>query len=163
MTEANLARPPCIWVDADACPRPMKEMLYRVSQRAALNVTLVANHPLSIPAGRYLTFIQVESGFDKADDFISARVEADDLVITGDIPLASEVIEKGATALNPRGELYTRNNIRAKLNMRDFMETMRSSGVDTGGAPPLSQTDKQQFANQLDRWVVKATAQANKR
>lgn len=149
---------PCIWVDADACPRPMKDILFRVSQRAQIAVTLVANHPLTIPRGKWLSFIQVEAGFDKADDCISQRVTARDLVITADIPLASEVIDKGATALSPRGELYTRNNIRARLTMRDFMDTLRSSGIDTGGSAPLSQADRQQFANQLDRWVSKSLA-----
>ncbi|MDO6746409.1 YaiI/YqxD family protein [Gilvimarinus sp. 1_MG-2023] len=152
----NPQHAPTIWVDADACPVAMKQMLFRAATRAHISVTLVANHTLSIPNSPFLKFIQVEQGFDVADHFISQRVATNDLVITGDIPLAAEVIDKGAVALNPRGELYTRENIRARLNMRDFMETLRSSGVDTGGAAALSQTDKQRFANRLDSWITKA-------
>ena len=141
-----------IWVDADACPVVIKEILFRVAERKQIQVSLVANHYMKVPASRFISFIQVPAGFDVADDEIVKRVEKDDLVITGDIPLASEVIDKGALALNPRGEMYTTDNIKARLNMRDFMETMRSSGVEVGGGPPpLNQKDRQNFANHLDR------------
>lgn len=142
-----------IWVDADACPVVIKEILFRAAVRMKIELTLVANHVLRVPASSLIRFVQVPAGFDVADNEIVKRVEKDDLVITGDIPLASEVIEKGAVALNPRGELYTKDNIRARLNMRDFMETMRASGVDTGGPPPLNQKDRQNFANQLDKFL----------
>ena len=144
-----------IWVDADACPVAMKEILFRAANRAQVLVTLVANQPLQVPASAYIQFRQVARGFDVADNEIHQRVQAGDLVITGDIPLAADVIDKGATALNSRGELYTRENIRARLNMRDFLDNLRASGVDTGGAPALSQADRQRFANELDRWLAK--------
>ncbi len=144
-----------IWVDADACPVVIKEILFRAANRTKIQVTLVANQAIRIPRSAYIKFIQVSSGFDVADNEIIKRLESGDLVITGDIPLAAEVIEKEALAINPRGELYTKENIKARLNMRDFMETLRSSGVNTGGPPPLSQTDRQKFANQLDRLLTK--------
>ena len=145
-----------IWVDADACPVVIKEILFRVAVRKQIQVTLIANHFLRTPASPYIHFRQVPAGFDVADDEIVQRVEKDDLVITGDIPLAAEVIEKGALALNPRGEMYTTDNIKQRLNMRDFMETMRSSGVEMGdGPPPLNQKDRQKFANELDRLLAK--------
>ncbi|MDO3380956.1 YaiI/YqxD family protein [Gilvimarinus algae] len=147
---------PRIWVDADACPVAMKEILYRGAKRTHISVTFVANQPLSIPPSPYLQFVQVERGFDVADHWICQQASPGDLVITGDIPLAADVIAKGATALNPRGELYTKENIRARLNMRDFMDTLRASGVDTGGAPALSQADRQRFANRLDTWLQRA-------
>ncbi len=140
-----------IWVDADACPVVIKEILFRVAERKQIQVTLVANHQMRIPPSKFISFMQVPAGFDVADNEIVKRVEKDDLVITGDIPLASEVIEEGALALNPRGEMYTPENIKQRLRMRDFMEEVRSSGVDTGGPPPLSQKDRQNFANHLDR------------
>ena len=140
-----------IWVDADACPVVIKEILFRAAERTEVPVTLVANQPMRVPGSRFITALQVSSGFDVADDEIVKRTAAGDLVITSDIPLAAEVIDKGATALSPRGELYTRENIKGRLNMRDFLDTMRSSGMDTGGPPALSQTDRQQFANHLDR------------
>lgn len=142
-----------IWVDADACPVVIKEILFRAAVRKEIQTTLIANHYMRVPTSPYISFMQVQMGFDVADNEIVKRVEKDDLVITGDIPLASEVIEKGALALNPRGELYTKENIKARLNMRDFMETMRASGVDTGGPPPLNQKDRQNFANQLDKFL----------
>ena len=142
-----------IWVDADACPVVIKEILFRAAQRKQIQTTLVANHHMRVPPSKFIRFMQVPADFDVADNEIVRRIEKDDLVITGDIPLASEVIEKGAVALNPRGELYTTENIKARLNMRDFMETMRASGVDTGGPPPLNQKDRQNFANQLDRFL----------
>ena len=144
-----------IWVDADACPVVIKEILFRAATRTKIQVTLVANQYIRTPKSPYITFIQVASGFDVADDEIVTKVEKGDLVITADIPLADEIIEKGGLAINPRGELYTKENIKARLNMRDFMETMRSSGINTGGLPPLNQTDRQNFANQLDRLLAK--------
>jgi uncharacterized protein YaiI (UPF0178 family) len=145
-----------IWVDADACPVVIKEILFRAAERTEVPVTLVANQPMRVPPSRFIKALQVSSGFDVADNEIVRLSSAGDLVITSDIPLAAEVIEKGATALSPRGELYTRDNIKGRLNMRDFLDTMRSSGMDTGGPPALNQTDRQQFANHLDRLLAKA-------
>lgn len=145
-----------IWVDADACPVVAKEILYRAADRTGIQVTLVANQPLSTPFSKNINSLQVPRGFDVADDEIVKRVEAGDLVITSDIPLAAEVIAKGAHALSPRGELHTKENIGAKLNMRDFMDTMRSSGVEMGSGPlAYSQRDKQDFANNLDRFLTR--------
>ena len=144
-----------IWVDADACPVVIKDILYRAAERTGLALTLVANQPMQIPKSRHINAIRVAAGFDVADNEIVKRLAAGDLVITGDIPLAAEVIEKGGLALSPRGELYTANNIRARLNMRDFMETLRSSGVDTGGPPALSQRDRKAFADHLDKLLIK--------
>ncbi len=144
-----------IWVDADACPVVIKEILFRAAVRKKIQVTLVANHQMQIPKSPFIQFVQVTSGFDVADNEIVKRIEKGDLVITGDIPLAAEVIEKEALALNPRGEMYTTENIKQRLNMRDFMETMRSSGVEVGGGPPpLNQKDRQAFANHLDRLLL---------
>jgi uncharacterized protein YaiI (UPF0178 family) len=143
-----------IWVDADACPKVIKEILYRAADRVGVALILVANQPLQVPGSRFIRAIQVASGFDVADNHIVLHALPGDLVITADIPLAAEVIEKDCLALNPRGELYTKENIRQRLNMRDFMDTMRGSGVDTGGPPPLSQADRQAFANQLDRLLA---------
>lgn len=143
-----------IWVDADACPAVIKDILFRAAIRTKINVTLVANHALRVPSSEYIHFMQVTSGFDVADNEIVRRVSKGDLVITADIPLASEVIEQGALALNPRGELYTSSTIKAKLTMRDFMETLRSSGVQMGGPSALSQADRQAFANQLDKLLT---------
>ena len=141
-----------IWVDADACPVVIKEILFRAAERTRLPLTLVANQAINIPRSHYISFLQVSQGFDVADNEIVKRMEQGDLVITGDIPLASDVIDKGGMALNPRGELYSANSIKAQLSMRDFMDTMRSSGVDTsGGPPPLSQADRKAFASHLDR------------
>ncbi|MGD8910640.1 MAG: YaiI/YqxD family protein [Chromatiales bacterium] len=147
-------KPNQIWVDADACPKVIKEILFRAAERIGMQLTLVANQPLNIPRSRHIRTVQVPSGFDVADNYIVQQVAKDDLVITADIPLAAEVIAKGALALNPRGELYTEANIRQRLTMRDFMETLRSSGVDTGGPAALSQADRQQFANHLDRLLA---------
>jgi len=144
-----------IWVDADACPVVIKDILFRAAERTQIIVTLVANQYISVPKSMYIKSVQVPQGFDVADNEIVQRLAKGDLVITSDIPLAAEVIEKGAKALSPRGELYTKNNIRGRLNMRDFMDTLRGSGMATGGPPPLSQGDRQAFANQLDRWVAK--------
>ncbi|HDT3001105.1 TPA: YaiI/YqxD family protein [Proteus mirabilis] len=143
-----------IWVDADACPKVIKEILYRAADREKVVITFVANQRLSIPASSYLRTLQVSAGFDVADNEIVQRANQDDLVITADIPLAAEVIEKGAIALNPRGERYTESTIRERLNIRDFMDTMRASGIQTGGPASLSQRDRQLFANELDKWLL---------
>ncbi|MDN3518129.1 YaiI/YqxD family protein [Aquisalimonas lutea] len=146
-----------IWVDADACPVVIREILFKAAERTRTPMTLVANQPVRAPASRWIDSLQVPSGFDVADAEIVRRAGPGDLVVTSDIPLAAEVIDKGAEALSPRGELYSAGNIRARLNMRDFMDTMRASGVDTGGAPPLSKRDRQNFANHLDRMLAQAS------
>ena len=144
-----------LWVDADACPVVIKEILFRAAERTRSPLTLVANQPIRVPSSQYIKTVQVPAGFDVADNEIVKRVEAGDLVITADIPLAAEIIEKGGHALNPRGELYTEENIRARLNIRDFMDTLRASGINTGGPPAISQSDRQAFANNLDRFLAK--------
>ena len=149
-----------IWVDADACPVVIKDILFRAADRTGVQLTLVANQPVRIPPSRCIKFIQVASGFDVADNEIVKRLGAGDLVITADIPLAAEVVEKGAYALNPRGELYSADNIRARLNMRDFMDTLRASGIDTGGPPALSQGDRKSFANHLDKILTRHAGNA---
>ncbi|MFK5984726.1 MAG: YaiI/YqxD family protein [Pseudomonadota bacterium] len=143
-----------IWVDADACPVVIKEILFRAAKRAEVLLTLVANQAMHIPSSEFIKSIQVKSGFDVADNEIVKRANSNDLVITADIPLAAEVIEKGAFALSPRGEFYSTENIRARLNMRDFMDTMRASGIHTGGPPPLNQKDRLTFANHLDKLLT---------
>jgi len=148
-----------IWVDADACPVVVKEILFRAAKRTGVVITFVANQPIAIPPLANIKFLRVSAGFDVADNEIVKRSSAGDLVITSDIPLAAEVIEKDGLALNPRGELYSANNIKARLNMRDFMETMRASGVATGGPPPLNQSDRKKFADQLDKILTKIADQ----
>lgn len=143
-----------IWVDADACPNVIKEVLYRAADRTATTITFVANQFLRVPPSPYLRTLQVPAGFDVADNEIVRRCQPGDLVITADIPLAAEVIEKGAAALNPRGERYSPATIREHLTMRDFMDTLRSSGVQTGGPAAMSPRDRQQFANELDSWLT---------
>jgi len=143
-----------IWVDADACPNVIKEILFRAANRVGIQVVLVANQPIPVPRSRYIRSVQVGAGFDVADNHIVQQLAEGELVITADIPLAAEVIAKGCLALNPRGELYTEENIRQRLNMRDFMDSLRSSGVDTGGPASFSKADRQAFANQLDRLLV---------
>lgn len=145
-----------IWVDADACPALIREVLFRAANRLGVTTTLVANHQIRIPPSSYLRSVQVASGFDQADDHIAAQVEPGDLVITGDIPLAARVVEVGGTALNPRGTLYDSETIREHLGRRDFMEELRSSGVQTGGPPSLNKSDVQTFANALDRFLARA-------
>lgn len=140
-----------IWVDADACPKAIKEILYRAADRVKCRLTLVANQPLATPKSPYIQSVRVQSGFDVADNYIVQQIQAGDLLITADIPLAAEVLDKNAHALNPRGEIYQRDTIKQKLTMRDFMDEMRGSGIMTGGPPPLSQADRRQFANSLDR------------
>jgi Uncharacterized protein conserved in bacteria len=145
-----------IWVDADACPNVIKEVLFRAAERTQTQVTLVANQYLRVPPSRFIRAMVVPKGFDVADNEIVRLCEPGDLVITADIPLAAEVLEKGAAALNPRGERYSHATIRERLTMRDFMDTMRASGVQTGGPSTLSQRDRQQFAAELDKWLLAA-------
>jgi uncharacterized protein len=147
-----------IWVDADACPVVIKEILFRAAERSQFPMTLIANKPLRMPSSRYIRMVQVPRGLDVADNEISRRLEPGDLVITADIPLAADVIERGAHALNPRGEFYTPDNIRERLALRDHLAELRSGGVQTGGPPPLDQADRKRFADQLDRFL---TRQAN--
>ena len=144
-----------IWVDADACPVVIKEILFKAAVRTGIELTLVANQTISVPKSANITFVRVGSGFDVADNEIVKRLEKGDLVITGDIPLAAEVIEKGGHALNPRGDMYTENNIKARLTMRNFMDTLRSSGIDTGGPPTFNKADRKSFADQLDKFLNK--------
>jgi len=144
-----------IWVDADACPAVIKEILFRAAERTGVRMTLVANKPLRLPAIQNVRSLQVPTGFDAADKRIVELMEPDDLVITADVPLAAAAIEKGGVALNPRGELYTQENVRERLSMRNFMDELRSGGVNTGGPAALSQRERQLFANQLDRWLAK--------
>lgn len=147
-----------IWVDADACPNVIKEILFRAAERTGVAVTLVANQPLRVPRIPSVRVVQVSSGFDVADGEIVKQAALGDLVITADIPLAAEVIAKGAEALNPRGELYSPDTIRAVLTLRDFMDTMRSSGNVGGGPPPLTQADRNAFAGHLDTWLAHRAA-----
>ncbi len=156
MTEKSAAPRNCgVWVDADACPIVIKEILIRAAKRTRVVTTFVANQYIQVPSSPFLASIQVPSGFDVADDYIVQQVIPGDLVITGDIPLAAEVIEAGGLVINSRGEELTTDNVRQRLNVRDFMDTMRSSGVRTGGPPPLDQRDKQAFANALDRFLAR--------
>ena len=145
----------CIWVDADACPNVIKEILFRAAERTGILVTLVANQRLDIPRLPSLRTLQVSSGFDVADNEIVKRVNRGDLVVTADIPLAAEVIEQGGEALNPRGERYSPDTIRGLLNLRDFLETMRASVIVGGGPPPMSQADRKAFAKHLDTWIAR--------
>src|SRR5512134_208506 len=145
-----------IWVDADACPAVVKDILYRAAERMRVPLTLVANKPLRTPPSPFIRTLQVPRGFDVADHEIARRVEPGDLVVTADIPLAAQVIERGGHALDPRGELYSPDTIRERLTMRDFMDSLRASGVQTGGPPPLTQSDRQRFAAQLDRLLAQA-------
>ena len=145
------ARAMKIWVDADACPVLIKDILFRAADRLCVETILVANKPLHTPPSRFIKMLQVGAGFDVADNEIVARLQAGDLVITSDIPLASEVVDKGGLALSPRGELYSSENIKALLNMRDFMDTMRASGMSTGGPPPFGPNDCKAFAKQFDK------------
>ncbi len=145
-----------IWVDADACPRVIKDILFRASQRTEIPLTLVANQSLATPATPWIRSLQVPAGFDLADHEIVQRCQAGDLIITADIPLADELLSKGALVITPRGEPLTAENIKARLNMRDFFDTLRASGIQSGGPSPLSQSDRQAFANQLDRVLARA-------
>ena len=143
-----------IWVDADACPGVIKEVLFRAAVRTGIELTLVANQPVRVPKSKLITTIRVAPGFDVADNEIVRRAEPGDLVITSDIPLAAEVLEKGAHALNPRGELYSTETIRQKLTLRDFMDTMRGSGIHTGGPAALGQVERKAFSDALDRFLT---------
>jgi uncharacterized protein len=143
-----------IWVDADACPKAVKEILYRVAERTAISVTLVANSPLFLPHSSFIHLIQVVSGADIADDEIVDKCEEGDLVITADIPLAARVVEKGAQALDPRGTIYDKNNIGQVLSMRNFMDELRGSGVETGGPSGFGQKENFNFANALDKFIA---------
>ena len=144
-----------IWVDADACPKVIKEILFRAAERTHLPLTLVANKAMQTPSSRFIRSIRVEGGFDVADNYIVQHLQPGDLVITADIPLAAEAIEKHAHALNPRGTFYTRDNIKERLAMRDLMDELRGSGIQTGGPKALNHADRQAFANQLDRLLTR--------
>ena len=146
---------PRIWVDADACPGPIKDILFRAAERAKVSVTLIANQWLSTPGSRFIRALQVQGGYDAADALIAERAAPGDLVVTQDIPLAARVLEKGAEAVNPRGEPFTTNNIAERLSVRNFMEELRGAGVQTGGPAAFSARDRQAFANQLDRWLAR--------
>ena len=144
-----------IWVDADACPVAVKEILFRAAERLRIAMTLVANKPLRTPPSRFVRMVQVPRGIDVADNEISRRLERGDLVITADIPLAADIIARGGHALNPRGDFYTPDNVRERLALRDFLEEQRGSGVQTGGPAPLDKTDLKRFADQLDRFLTR--------
>jgi uncharacterized protein YaiI (UPF0178 family) len=145
-----------VWIDADACPAVIREVLFRAATRRAIETILVANHFIRVPRSPHIRAVQVAAGFDKADDHIAEQVAPGDMVITGDIPLAARVVEAGATALNPRGTLYDTESIREHLGRRDFMEELRSTGMQTGGPPALGKSDVQAFANALDRFLARA-------
>lgn len=149
-----------IWVDADACPAVIKEILYRAAQRWQRPVTLVANQMLRTPPSKFVRAVQVPGGFDVADDYIVQHAAAGDLVITADLPLAAQVLAKGAMALSPRGERYSADTISERLSMRDMMEDLRNAGIDTGGPAPLGQADRREFGNALDRLLQKALGSA---
>jgi len=140
-----------IWVDGDACPVVIRDILCKAADRTTTLTTFVANQPLPLPKSKWIRFLQVSAGYDVADNEIVRRLETGDLVITGDIPLAAEVIEKGGLAVTSRGEVFTADNIRARLTMRDFMESLRASGVDSGGPAALNQKDRKTFADYLDK------------
>jgi uncharacterized protein len=146
-----------IWVDADACPVVIKDILYRAAERTRLRLTLVANTYFRTPHSSFIDFILVRQGLDRADNEIVNKIDSGDLVITADIPLAARVLEKGGVALNPRGEIYTVENINERLSTRNFIENLRSSGLETGGPTPLTERNKQQFSNSLDQILTKYT------
>jgi uncharacterized protein len=146
-----------IWVDADGCPKVIKEILFRAAERVGIPLTLVANRPLRVPRSAYIKTMQVPTGFDVADSRIVEHVQPDDLVITADIPLAAAVIEKGGQALDPRGELYTKENVGERLAVRDFLDELRGAGVVTGGPAEFSRSDRKAFANALDHLLRKQT------
>lgn len=154
MSDAAADHGPRIWVDADACPGPVKEILFRAAERARVEVTLVANQWLRTPPSRYVRALQVPGGYDVADTAIVERVQPGDLVVTQDIPLAARVLERGAIAVHPRGERYTADSIGERLSIRDFMDELRGAGVQTGGPPVFHARDRQAFASALDRWLA---------
>ncbi|MBL6689717.1 MAG: YaiI/YqxD family protein [Pseudomonadales bacterium] len=151
-----------IWIDADACPVVIREIICGAANRTGTETIFVANSFIKLPPSPHIRFMQVPKGFDVADNEIAARAVEGDLVITSDIPLAAEVMEKKTEAINTRGEPYSEDTIRQRLNMRDFMDTMRSSGVQSGGPPPLGQAEKQAFANALDRYLARKSKQESK-
>ena len=144
-----------IWVDADACPKVIKEILFRAAERARVSLILVANQPLRTPSSPFVKAVRVSSGFDAADDTIARQLQAGDLVITADIPLAAQVVERGGHALDPRGEFYTKDNIRERLAVRNLLQELRSGGVDVGGPSSLTRSERHAFANELDRFLTK--------
>ena len=149
-----------IWVDADACPNVIKEILFRAAERVQMPMTLVANQNLRVPPSRFIRTLRVPAGFDVADNEIVRQCSAGDLVITADIPLAAAVLERGGHALDPRGEIYSSESIGARLSIRNFLEDLRSTGVETGGPATFLHSDRQAFANRLDAWL---TVQARRR
>mgnify|MGYP002664049755 CR=1 FL=1 len=155
MTQEKISAPFHLWIDADAIPRILRDIIFRASDRHLLNVTFVANQPVGITPSARIKSIQVSQGADSADREIVERMQAGDVVVTQDIPLAAQVIEKGGTAINPRGDIYTPDNVRARLHLRDFMEVLRGSGVQTGGPPPISDREKKAFADSLEKTIQK--------
>lgn len=147
-----------IWVDADACPNLIKQILFRAAERTGVTLTLVANQSLAVPRIANIHMLQVDQGFDIADNEIVRRIEADDLLVTSDIPLAAEAIAKGAQVVTPRGEVLAKENIRGRLNMRDFLDTMRASGIQSGGPAAISESEKRAFANRLDSYLARRRA-----
>lgn len=143
-----------IWVDADACPHSVRDLLLRAAERTGVAITFVANQAIRLPPGLPVNAVQVAAGFDVADNYIAQRVTAQDLVVTQDIPLAAEVVKLGAVAVSPRGDRHTPDTIGQRLAMRDLMSDLRDAGLVRGGPPPLGPADKQRFANQLDRWLA---------
>lgn len=150
---------PVLWIDADACPNPIKQIVFRAAERTGIDLYLLANQSIAVPPLPNIRMIQVRQGFDVADNEIVARLAPGDLVVTSDIPLADEVLTKGGLALSPRGEMFSASTIKAKLTLRDFMDTLRSSGIHGGGPAQLSETDKRRFANALDSYLARVTAQ----
>ncbi|MFW7378529.1 MAG: YaiI/YqxD family protein [Oligoflexus sp.] len=144
-----------LWIDADACPRVIRDIVLKASERLQIPITFVANQLQALPKSQFVRFIKVDKGADVADSYIIENARVGDLVVTQDIPLAAELVAAGIHAINPRGELYTEDNVRERLNMRDFMDNMRGAGLTSGGPPPLNDRDKQLFANSLDRLLTK--------
>ncbi len=147
-----------IWIDADACPGPVRDIVFRAARRVGVLVTLVANRPLQLPRSPRITAVRVSPGLDEADHYLARAAGADELVVTADIPLAARLVARGVAALNPRGELYTAENIQERLTLRDLKEELRSAGIATGGPSPFHHRDKQAFANALDRWLARQRA-----
>lgn len=142
-----------IWIDADACPKVCRDMLCRAGERTATQLIFVSNHPIPLPASRYIKVIRVQSGFDRADQRIAEEITAGDLLITQDIPLAAQVVAIGATVITPRGDTLHKDNITERLTLRNMQEELRGTGINLGGPPPIDQKDKQKFGNALDRWL----------
>lgn len=148
-----------IWVDADACPNSIKSILFKAADRHSVKLVLVANHRMALPPSRFISSVLVSKGFDVADDYLVEQLQSGDLIITSDIPLAADALTKGANVVTPRGEEFTVQNIKQRLTMRDFMDTMRSSGIHTGGPATLSNADKHSFASVLDKWLSRRQSQ----